>query len=418
MVPSSASATPPAPNGLTWTKPQLGLVKFEGSKVNNIVLRGTCGAGVIDDTRETISQRRYKMLYGYGHTRIRTSSDGIEWSEPGKLVWDFRYDTPKQAWWDEELQRYVIHVRGRIEKTSSDPSVLSFPFVDPVASEPEVVNPKLYRWNRTLSRVETDDITKPWPIENCRTVLCGDEQDPPDSDIYHPGGVYKYPYADDAYFMFPWVYEQWNDSPHPNDGVINAQFAASRDGWHWMRYDRKPFIPRGSEGDFDFGCSEPVGPFFRENNDLFQYYTGWKWTHGSKRFEEHDTEAENPENWGWKEIRLNRYRLDGFVSVDAKSTGRLVTPPLKTDGNFLELNIAIREGGSARVGLLQEDGSAISGYTTDECEPIRADSVRCSVRWQLKTDLGTLIQSPIRLKIDLENAKLYAFHFHRFDQKD
>ena len=53
-----------SPDGLTWTKPQLGLVEFEGSGANNIVLRGTCGAGVIDDTRETISQRRYKMLYG------------------------------------------------------------------------------------------------------------------------------------------------------------------------------------------------------------------------------------------------------------------------------------------------------------------------------------------------------------------
>ena len=57
-------------------------------------------------------------------------------------------------------------------------------------------------------------------------MFCGDESDPPETDIYHPGGVYKYPYADEAYFMFPWVYEHWPESPHPNDGRINAQFAA------------------------------------------------------------------------------------------------------------------------------------------------------------------------------------------------
>ena len=90
---------------------------------------------------------------------------------------------------------------------------------------------------------------RPWPASACRPVFCGDESDPPETDIYHPGGVYKYPYADDAYFMFPWVYEHWPESPHPNDGLINAQLAASRDGWHWMRYDRKECIPAGPKAN-------------------------------------------------------------------------------------------------------------------------------------------------------------------------
>ncbi len=36
-------------DGLQWTTPELGLVEFAGSKANNIVLRGTCGAGIFED---------------------------------------------------------------------------------------------------------------------------------------------------------------------------------------------------------------------------------------------------------------------------------------------------------------------------------------------------------------------------------
>ena len=55
-----------------WQKPELGIVEFDGSKKNNIVMRrddsGDPGeAGVIKDVREVDPLRRYKMfLYRYG----------------------------------------------------------------------------------------------------------------------------------------------------------------------------------------------------------------------------------------------------------------------------------------------------------------------------------------------------------------
>jgi hypothetical protein len=50
-------------DGIAWTKPDLGLVEFEGAKSNNLVARGPHGAGVHFDPRETEAARRYKMFY-------------------------------------------------------------------------------------------------------------------------------------------------------------------------------------------------------------------------------------------------------------------------------------------------------------------------------------------------------------------
>ena len=39
-------------DGLTWVKPELGLVDFQGSRANNLVVRGPHGAGIFKDLRE------------------------------------------------------------------------------------------------------------------------------------------------------------------------------------------------------------------------------------------------------------------------------------------------------------------------------------------------------------------------------
>ena len=402
-------------DGRHWHKPSLGLVEYQGSKDNNILIDGGIDcrlAYVFKDPHDADEGRRYKMLYGYGRTSMRTSPDGIHWSPSGPILWDYPFDTQKQAWWDEDLGRYVIYVRGQVAAETSDPNALSFPFVEPIPSAPPVVAPTLYRPIRMLARLETDDILQPWPAAACRTVLCGDQLDPPETDIYHPGGVYKYPFADDAYFMFPWVYEQWPHSPHSNDGVVNAQFAASRDGWHWMRYDRQVFIAHGEEGEFDYGCAEPLGPFFRDGDALYQYYSGWQWTHGGGRFRRRDPAADDPANWNWRQCRLNKYRLDGFVSADAPPEGgRLCTPPLFFEGDHLELNIQVADGGRARLALLDPDGRPLPGYALEDCNPIGGDAVARLVKWQDKAALTALTDRPVRLQFDLSSTKLYAFQF-------
>ncbi len=396
-------------DGLHWEKPNLGLVEYKGSKENNILLDEPSKLSYVFIDPHGMPQQRYKMLTGIGTTRIRTSPDGVHWTLHPQVVWKPTWDTQKQAWWDTRIKKYVIQTRVQLERENE----LPFPFVKPIESDPPVVAPKLHRPIRALGRLEVDDIMKPWPTANVRTIMTADEYDPPGSDIYHPGGVYQYPYASDAYFMFPLTYQHFQTGEgHPhNDGVNDAQFSASRDGIHWMRYDRQPFIPRGLPGDPDHGDTFGTGFFVRQGNYLYQYYTGWPWTHGGFRLLS-PAERQNRKNWGRQFVGVVVHRLDGFVSADApQEGGYLVTPPLVFKGHCLELNINVSALGGAFVEIQNDAGQAIPGYTIADCDRILMNDVAHIVRWRGNADVSRLAGQPVRLKIAMRSAKLYAFQF-------
>jgi len=396
-------------DGLHWEKPNLGLVEYRGSKENNILLEEPSKLGYVFVDPHDSPERRYKMLSGIGTTRIRTSPDGIHWTLHTQVVWTPTWDTQKQAWWDPRIAKYVIQTRAQLAKEDA----LPFPFVSPIESDPPVVAPKLHRPLRALGRLEVDDIMEPWPTDQVRTVMTADEHDPPGSDIYHPGGVYQYPYAADAYFMFPLTYQHFRAGEgHPsNDGVNDTQFAASRDGVHWMRYDRRPFIPRGLPGDPDHGMTHGTGFFVRQGNYLYQYYGGWPWTHGGFRLLS-QAERQDRKNWGRKFVGVVVHRLDGFVSADApQEGGHLVTPPLVFRGHCLTLNIDVAALGGATVEIQDEAGQPIPGYTLDDCDRILMNDVAFVVRWKGNADVTPLAGKPVRLKIAMRSAKLYAFQF-------
>lgn len=399
-------------DGLRWEKPNLGLVEYKGSKENNILLEEESKLAYVFIDPHGIPEQRYKMLSNIGDrgfTRMRTSADGIHWKLHPELVWDIRWDTQKQAWWDPRIKRYVIFTRAKVLEGHK----LSFPFVDPIESDPPVVAPKLYRLDRALGRLETDDIMKPWPVEDARIVMTADELDPPGSDIYHPSGVYQYPYAADAYFMFPKTYQHFQEGEgHPvNDGVNDVQFAASRDGIHWMRYDRKPFFPRGLPGDPDHGISAATGYFIRKGNYLYQYYGGWPWTHGGFRTLSPE-ERQDRKNWGRKFVGVAVHRLDGFVSVDAPQTGGyLVTPPLIFSGSHLTLNIDVSAMGGVLIELQDRTGIPVPGYTLKDCDRILMNDTAHVVKWKGSADVAALAGKPMRIKIEMRSARLFAFQF-------
>ena len=194
-------------DGLTWEKPELGLVEYDGSKRNNIV-RAACKLAYIFIDPNGGESDRYKMVeqvLGEG-IRVGTSTDGLTWDLPDRLVSTLKPDTPKQAYWDARIGRYVAWLKLMV----ADDGTPMFPFVDPIASEPPMIAPTVLRRGRSIGRIEVDDLTAPWPEENIRTVLAADEHDPPDSDIYHPD-VLPYTEAEDAYFMFPMTYQHFGD---------------------------------------------------------------------------------------------------------------------------------------------------------------------------------------------------------------
>ena len=158
-------------DGRTWEKPELGLVEYGGSKRNNIVL-ADCKLPYIFIDPNGGEADRFKMVEqvrGSG-IRVGTSADGLTWNMPERLVSTLKPDTPKQAYWDARIGRYVAWLKLMVANDGTP----MFPFVDPVASDPPAIAPKILRRGRSIGRIEVDDLTAPWPEESIRTVLAAD----------------------------------------------------------------------------------------------------------------------------------------------------------------------------------------------------------------------------------------------------
>ena len=129
-------------DGVHWTKPDLGLVEWPGSRRNNILPWGQHWMrrpNVILDPRDADPQRRFKMLYtdvvgDWPRTDYRqlagitkaTSPDGIRW----------QHNVDGQPWrpggngtnvleWDPASGKYVVYIRMYLPGSSPEESQVS-----------------------------------------------------------------------------------------------------------------------------------------------------------------------------------------------------------------------------------------------------------------------------------------------------
>ncbi len=356
-------------DGIRWEKPKLGLIEFRGSKDNNLVLTDTVGTVFLDPKSADGNRYKFAARKKTG-LWIYSSADGVRWTALGDaaVLSKGHFDTQNQVFWDDRLGKYVGYVR---------------------------------RWDplRKVGRTETSDVTR-WPEPEI--VFSYDEKDPVESDHYN-GCVIKYPFAPDVYFMFPSAYYHFPGKK--NDGPLDIQLATSRDGVHWDRRFRAPYVGLGLEGAADGGSIYMTVGMLRKGSEIWMYYTGYDFTHG----------AYNLTRTRYKGVvsRLVQ-RLDGFVSADAAyGGGELTTAPLVFDAARLELNLDTGALGSARVEVLGLDRQPVSGFAAADCDPIIGNSTARKVTWKGSPDVGSLSGRPVRLRFAMRSAKLYAFQFLR-----
>ena len=105
-------------------------------------------------------------------------------------------------------------------------------------------------------------------------------------------------------------------------------------------------------------------------------------------------------------LELAKLRLDGFVSMDASSTGSIVTKPMELNGQEIFINAEAPDG-EIRVAVVDpETMMPLTGYTTSNCYPVRGDQISGKVSWPA----GPLsVERPVKLLFELSNAKLYSF---------
>lgn len=387
-------------DGITWEKPKLGLIEYGGSKDNNIVMAGVVETTVfIDPVAE--ASKRFKAVAAMhwpdpkkAGLYVWTSPDGLRWT-CGPRVLPFLPDTANQAFYDTRLKKYVANIR-------------------------------VWAPLRMVGRVEMEDILKPWPYQpldkpyfiwgtdkiavpsrEVPIVFAYDQRDPVPSDHYNAACI-QYPWAADAYFMFPSAYRHYPEPPvgkWGNDGLVDIQMAVSRDGVHWSRPTREPYVPMGMEGTLDCGQLYMAVGIVRSGDAIFQYYGGYRNTHGA------------PAGTHGGGICRLLQRPDGFLSADAAyDGGQFTTPVLRFSGNRLVLNVDGSALGTGKVALLDASGKEIPGFGLAQCDQIEGNSVRKVVHWKGQSDLGSLRGKEVRLGFSMRAMKLFSFRFASSDE--
>lgn len=342
-----------SPDGVAWTKPDLGLIGFDGSLHTNIVARDTPNVGVCYDPHDADPARRYKMLYdeGLGQLRVRFSADGLRWSEPQTPAGFTPYtgDTHNNAFWDERLGKYVAITR-------------------------------FYLGERLAARSESRDFLN-W--EKTQLALRSTLAEGRVRQLYcMPTCAYG-----SGYLGFLMVYNAGTDR------TVDCELAWSPDTVQWRRVlPGTPLIPRGPQGSYDAGCIyAQAGPPVLRDGRLLIFYGGSTVVHR-----------------GWKRHCLPclaTLRPDGFAAyepVAPDATGTLITAPVRFVGPSLQIS-ADAQGGSVRVVALDDQGRQIAAGV-----PIAADVTDADVSATGGTSFESLRGREVRLKFELRGAKLYA----------
>lgn len=407
-------------DGIHWERVRAGLVAYRGNRNNNIVFgHGANGVvlgqdgGMVFLDPNAPPQERFRMVCRFGAggegIRIFSSGDGIRWKLTHPSVITQRpeershLDSQNVIFWDEARKKYVAYVRYN--------------------------RPERRGRARSIARAESDRLGGFPVVQDMEVVFQPDEQDLklgglPAVDFYMSAAV-KYPWAENAYFMFPTAYFHYSpDLPEfakecpANAGPLDSQFAASRDGIRWERYDRRPFVPLGRKGEFDWGCARVIWGLVPDTTgqEMFLYYRGGDWLHGWDRNENNKRILLAKGLGATRNITaISRLisRRDGFTSVrGAYAGGAFTTPPLIFSGKKLVLNVDTSATGLVRVGLLDETGKPLEGFGPAQCDLIHtANEINRPVSWRGNADVSRWAGQPVRLRFELRNADLYAFQF-------
>ena len=346
-------------DGINWTKPNLGIVNFNGNSNNNIVSRGLSGAGVIKDELEKLPGRRYKAFYcsnsGY---KMRYSSDGLNWGDEVALPGVGESDCHANMIWSPELKKYVGILRH----------------YDPIP----------VTGNRKIARTESvDSVT--WT--KSETIIEGTPQDQlHDMVIFRDGGVYlgllgcmNYP------------------SKETRNGVRqHIELAWSPDSYKWHRINPgTPFISNSKSNNneygkmpYDWGCVFPSAPVFVDD-EIRIYYGASDWYFFDWR------------KGGLALATLDKNRWAGYEAVDDDDTAIVTTTPLKLD-NHIHITADVGKGGLILVNVLNQKGEIL----------VSSQGIKNSCT-EFKLNFGPqynhLKGSKCRIQFIINRAKIYSF---------
>jgi len=361
-------------DGLAWERPQLDVVRG----TNIVSKQGRDSNTVWLDLEARDPRERFKMA-GYDLAlkalRLHVSADGVHWREVG--------------------------VTGPCGDRST---CFRNPFRKTWGFSLRADGDGLNRFRRYF---ETPDFaTAKWSAGAPVPWTSADALDPERPDFRTRPELYNLDavaYESVMLGLFTIYRGEKTDREKPNDLCV----AFSRDGFHWSRPWREPFLGVSErQGDWNWGNVQSAGGVCVIAGDqLYFYVSGRQGVPG--------TGAPGVCSTG-----VAMLRRDGFASITdmwppgtARPIGgapsALVTRPVRFSGRNVFVNAAV--DGELRVEVLDRAGTAIAPFSLANCLPVIGDSTRHAVQWKGRPALDGLAGEVVRFRFVLSRARVFAF---------
>ncbi len=199
------------------------------------------------------------------------------------------------------------------------------------------------------------------------------------------------------------------------------ELAASRDGVHWWRPDRRPALPNAPLGEYGGGLIWQMHQPILEDGHMFVYYSGAEGIHSpiiDTRFEP-QLEVGNESVLGFRSrgtlpfsgaLCRAAWEADRLWALAPAAGGALaaeaVTRPQDLGGRQLVVNVHAKVGGELKAELLDQAGAPLPGFALQDCRPVTGDHRRAEISW---TGGDRAPVGAAKIRFVLHRAFLYGF---------
>ena len=354
-------------DGIHWTKPNLGIVEFQGSKDNNLIMLSAHGTGVMLDKEELNPKRRYKMMLMLDVVGVESrmavsfSADGIHWEEP--IVWPkytARGDSHNFVFRDRRDGKYKVITR--IWRNNLRLSALS--------ESTDFIN-----WS------EPKEILRGWGWE---------------SQVY---SMPVFPMGDMYLGLASMFHEGDRTAPDFDTVDCELTYATKLDVFDFVD-PGVSFIPRGEghypDGEFDCCCIYSAAPVEIDGKLCFYYMGG------------------NGQHTNYRETSFGRAFLekDKFAYMSQRNPenpGKLVSAAVHFFGDTFRILCDKEPEGSLEIQLVSSwtEEQGLEGYTFRDCRMTKEPD-----GWYRVTFAKALGDFPPEQKVSivarLKGCKVYA----------
>jgi len=395
-------------DGIAWTRVNVGLVEWNGSRDNNIIPGPRHAPVVFKDDGDPDPARRYKAFYFWN------SGEHLEMARTGK--YGRSYDPRDEKFLMDlftspdgiHLTRHAGEVAFPGEQARPLSTIPQSVFRDEDEPDPQK-RYKAYGFaSLNLRRRGTTHLYSPdclhWTVHPEMPLIDPAVRGTPPAVGGPAGQVHDtvcFPY--EGYYI-----ALYQDQRHPRSMPVELAVSRDSESFRHVRPGSK-VIPVGPPAAWDALTILPTMPVIRDR-EIRIYYGG-----GTERSV---TDSDQP-RWVARP-GLATLRRDGFTSIrlaEDQQMGSVETIPFDLSRHPLTLHVNVRcaGGSSLRAELLDAVSDApLPGYSLEQCQPVTGDQLDAIIRWQTKSTLptdSTQVRLRFELRRNLNSPRLHALWF-------